>query len=85
MEDLRDDRATCTFSNPTAAGFFKESDYASEYLEMASGIMIALCDFFFIPGGPQKNGTVDTVDFQHFALITSYLYSPRWLDIFSPL
>ena len=29
----------------------------------------------YIPGGPQ-NGTVDTVDFQDFALIKSYLGKP---------
>ena len=34
----------------------------------------------YIPGGPQKNGTVDTVDFQHFALINSYLFSPCWTE-----
>ena len=30
----------------------------------------------YIPGGPPKNGTVDKVDFQDFALINSYLFSP---------
>ena len=33
-----------------------------------------------IPGGPKKNGTVDTVDFQDFALINSYLFSPCWIE-----
>ena len=27
-----------------------------------------------IPGGPQKNGTVDTVNFQDFALINNYRF-----------
>ena len=27
-----------------------------------------------IPGGPEKNGTVDTVDFSGFALNNSYLF-----------
>ena len=31
----------------------------------------------FIPGGPPTNGTVD---FQDFALINSYLFSPCWIE-----
>ena len=31
-------------------------------------------------GWPQKNGTVDTVDFQDFAPINSYLFSPCWIE-----
>ena len=31
-------------------------------------------------GWPNKNGTVDTVDFQDFALINSYLFSPCWIE-----
>ena len=29
---------------------------------------------------PNKNGTVDTVDFQDFALINSYFFSPCWIE-----
>ena len=31
-------------------------------------------------GWPNKNGTVDTVDFQDFALINSYIFSPCWIE-----
>ena len=34
----------------------------------------------FIPGGPKKPGTVDTVDFQDFAIINSYLFSSCWIE-----
>ena len=36
--------------------------------------------YFAIPGGKTKNGTVDTVNFQDFALINSYLFSPCWIE-----
>ena len=31
-------------------------------------------------GWPNKNGTVDTVNFQDFALINSYNFSPCWIE-----
>ena len=31
-------------------------------------------------GWPPKNGTVDTVDFQDFALSNSYLFPPCWIE-----
>ena len=36
-------------------------------------------------GWPTKNGTVDTVDFQDFALINSYLFSPCWIEHLFPI
>ena len=31
-------------------------------------------------GWPEKNGTVDTVNFQDFTLINNYLFSPCWIE-----
>ena len=41
-----------------------------------------LKSLIFNTGWPTKNGTVDTVDFQDFALINSYLFSPCWIEYF---
>ena len=35
---------------------------------------------FMYTGWPTKNGTVDTVNFQDFALINIYLFSPCWIE-----
>ena len=50
--------------------------------EYRTFLIIALRTFkgYIIPGGPQKNGTVDTVDFQDFALINSFFFPPGWIE-----